>query len=218
MKSSKVLQEIGFICLHILPFIYLGIVYSSLPSQVPTHFNIHGEPDDYSSKFSLIWILLALNGIGYLLFLLIPKIDPKKFAETHVKIYRNIRIIITCMLVSISLLMVYMANGDALKGIMWLGIILAALCIFLGNYMQAVKHNYFIGIRTPWTLSSEDNWNKTHYVTGKLMFFGGILSLLILFIFPIEFSPLAPAIVLIAASLFGFIYSFVLFKQLKKEA
>ena len=208
-------REMGLLMLHILPFIYLYLVYGSLPELVPTHFNIDGVADNYSQKSTLIWILLALNVLGYLLFLVIPKIDPKKFASTHEKIYTRIRIGISVLLVSLSGLMVYLANGDASKGILILAVIFAGLCIFLGNYLQAVKPNYFIGIRTPWTLSSENVWRKSHLFTGRFMFFGGLLSLPILFVIPSNFAPVPPVIALVGASIFGFIYSFILYKKEK---
>lgn len=215
MESKKMTREMGLFILHTLPFIYLYLVYDKLPEMVPTHFNMDGVADDFSNRSTLIWILLALNGLGYLLFLIIPKIDPKKFATTHEKIYTRIRIGISVLLVSLSGLMVYMANGDPLKGILILAIIFSGLCIFLGNYLQAVKPNYFIGIRTPWTLSSETVWRKSHLVTGRIMFFGGLLSLPILFFIPLNYSPFPPVIVLIAASLIGVVYSFVMYKNEK---
>lgn len=213
METKKVLREISFLMLHLSPFVYLFMIYDSLPDMVPTHFNIQGVPDDYSKRETLIWILAALNGIGYLLFLFIPLIDPKKFAQTHEKIYQRIRFGFSIMLILISILIVYLANGDALKGIMALGVFFALLCLFLGNYLQAVKPNYFIGIRTPWTLHSEDVWRKTHLVTGRILFFGGLVSLPLLWMVPANLAPVASVIVLVGGSLFGLVYSYFLYRK-----
>lgn len=217
MKTKKIGREILFLMLHGAPFIYLSVIYSSLPDMVPTHFNIQGEADGYSTPETLVWILVALNGIGYLLFLVIPLIDPKKFATTHEKIYFRIRLGMTFLLVGLSILIVYLTTGDALKGIMALGIVFALLCIFLGNYLQAVKSNYFIGIRTPWTLSSESVWRKTHLITGRILFYGGLLSLPVLFLVPANLAPVGSVGVLILGSVFGIIYSYVLYRNEKKE-
>lgn len=217
MKTKKLTQELMFIVLHGAPFIYLLIMYDSLPDLVPTHFNIHGEADDYSKRETLVWILAALNGIGYLLFLVIPFIDPKKFATTHEKIYFRIRLGMTFLLVGLSMLMVYLANGDALKGIMAIGVFFVLICLFLGNYLQAVKTNYFIGIRTPWTLSSENVWRKTHLVTGRILFYGGILSIPVLFLVPANLAPVGSVAVLLGGSLFGVVYSYLLYRNEKRE-
>ena len=217
MEKRKIMREAGLIVFHLIPFVYLLIIYNHLPDVVPTHFDISGEPDDFSSKGSLFWILGLLNGIGYLLFLVIPRIDPKKFATTHEKVYNKIRVGMSVLFVALSFIIVYSAGGDALKGIFFLACIIAGLCIFLGNYFQAVKTNYFIGIRTPWTLHSEEVWRKTHHLTGRLLFFGGLLSVPLMFILPANLSPIAPVSILVGACMFGLIYSFILYKQQKNK-
>jgi uncharacterized membrane protein len=217
MKNFKLMNEFGFILAHVVPFIYLFFIYESLPQTVPTHFNIEGQADGFSSKSSLWWMLLALNGIGYLLFLLIPFIDPKKLQEKQPKIYNRLRIGITLMLVGLSILIVYMTQGDALNGIFALAIFMSMLCVFLGNYLQAVKPNYFIGFRTPWTLNSEENWKKTHLISGRILFYGGIISVLFVFLLPANLAPVASVSVLMGGSIFGLIYSYLLFRKQKKE-
>ena len=218
MENKKTLREALFISLHILPFVYLFLVYSGLPDMVPTHFNIQGEPDDYSKKQTLIWILLAMNVLGYLLFLVIPKIDPSRFAERGMKIYNRIRIGITLLFVILSLLIVYMANGDPLKGIFALAVVFVLLNLFLGNYLQAIKTNYFIGIRTPWTLSNENVWRKTHLLAGRMLFYGGLISIPFIFLLPSKWAPVPPVAILLIGSVFGLVYSYIAYTKEKKEA
>lgn len=217
MKKFNLVNELVFIVAHIAPFVYLFLMYDSMPETVPTHFNIEGEADGFSSKSNLIWMLLALNGIGYLLFLIIPLIDPKKLAEKQPKIYLRLRIGITLLLVGLSILIVYMTTGNAMNGIFALAVFFGMLCIFLGNYLQAVKSNYFIGLRTPWTLSSEENWKKTHLISGRILFYGGILSFPFIFFMPANLSPIIPVTVLVGGSVFGLIYSYLIFRKQKKE-
>ena len=90
IKTSKLLRELFFVTLHAIPMVYLFLVFNKLPDIVPIHFNINGEADDFTNKQNLIWMLLALNGIAYLLFLIIPKIDPKKKYTNDDKIYLRI--------------------------------------------------------------------------------------------------------------------------------
>jgi uncharacterized membrane protein len=215
MEAKRGLRETALVILHVIPFIYLLLVFKSLPDEVPTHFNFKGEADDYSNKYALWWMLALLNGIGYFLFLLIPRIDPKKFATSNPKIYFRIRVGMSILFVALSLLMIHMAGGHIVSGLLMLAAMFAALCIFLGNYLQAVRTNYFIGIRTPWTLHSEDVWRRTHRLTGRVLFFGGLVSVPLIFMVPFNLSPVAPAAVLIGGCLLGVVYSFILFKSTK---
>ena len=217
MKTNRLFKEIMFIIIHVIPVIYLVMIYDKLPAEIPMHFNLEGEPDSYSSKDKLFWLVGLMNGIGYILFLVIPFIDPKKFAEEHAKIYFRLRIGLTITFASLSALGVYLAYGDVQIGLKMMGLLLVMICLFLGNYMQAVRTNYFIGIRTPWTLSSETVWKKTHLLTGRLFFYGGLASLPVIFFVDFNLAPFAPALVLISASLFGLIYSFVLYKKEKSN-
>lgn len=215
--NTKAIREIGILLIVLIPFIYLGMVYSQLPDQVPTHFNLSGEPDRYSDRATLVWIILGLNIFIYILFLIIPKISPTKFEKINDKIYYRLRFGITFIMAAISALIIYMANGDAAIGIQILAVIFAVLCMFIGNYMQAVKSNYFIGIRTPWTLSNEEVWRKTHYVSGRLFFYGGLISLPLLFLVPSNLAPIPPVSVLVGTAIFSMIYSYIIFKKVKTE-
>ncbi|MBK7128149.1 MAG: SdpI family protein [Crocinitomicaceae bacterium] len=215
MKTNRLLKEIMFIIIHVMPVIYLVMIYDALPAEIPMHFNLEGEPDSYSSKDKLYWLVGLMNGLGYILFLVIPFIDPKKFAEEHAKIYFRLRVGLTIIFAGLSAIGVYLAYGDVHTGLQMMGLLLALICLFLGNYMQAVRTNYFIGIRTPWTLSSETVWKKTHLLTGRMYFYGGLASLPVIFFVSFNLAPFAPALVLVAASLFGLIYSFVLYKKEK---
>lgn len=195
--------------------VYLFLVFNKLPDIVPIHFNINGEADDFTNKQNLIWMLLALNGIAYLLFLIIPKIDPKKKYSNDDKIYLRIRLVMTLLLSGISVLLVYLANGDTEKGITILALMFGAMCVLLGNYLQAVKPNYFLGIRTPWTLSDDENWKKTHLFSGRFLFFGGIISVLLIFAMPSNLAPIPPVSNLLIGTLGAAIYSFILSRKQK---
>lgn len=216
MDTKRLMREIMVLVIHITPFIYLAMVYKTLPEMVATHFGIDGQADDWSKKESLVWILLGLNGFIYLLFLLLPKLAAKKFMQTSQSIMTKIRIIITLMIGAISFLLIYMADGNSENGILGLGIMFAVLNILLGNYLQAVKPNYFVGIRTPWTLESETVWRKTHRITGKIMFYGGLLSLPFLFLVSPNMAPFPPIVPLVGSTIFAMFYSYKLFKEEKK--
>ena len=85
----------------------------------------------------------------------------------------------------------------------------------LGNYFKTIKPNYFIGIRTPWTLENEEVWKKTHHFGGKLWFAGGLLIFILSLIIPIVYSFYVLMTVTVIISIIPIIYSYLEFKKLK---
>ena len=90
------------------------------------------------------------------------------------------------------------------------------LLVFIGNYFGKIRHNYTFGIKTPWTLASEEVWNKTHRISGPLWVVAGLIWMLSIFIT----EKLAFAIAMgsiIVVSIYGFAYSYILFQKLKNQ-
>jgi uncharacterized membrane protein len=146
---------------------------------VPVHFGIDGKADGWSGKGSL-WAMAAGIPLGlYALMLVIPVLDPKKrIGEMGVK-YHHFRFILGAFFSAISgyILYVTRSGGDMNAG--GLVAILGGFFAALGNYMQALRPNYFIGIRTPWTLESEEVWKSTHRLGGRMWMVGGVLLMVL---------------------------------------
>ena len=94
-------------------------------------------------------------------------------------------------------------------------VLVGGLFMFLGNYFQAIKPNYFIGIRTPWTLENENVWRKTHQLGGKLFFIAGLLIMILPFVLHQYFHEIFLTIIF-SAALIPVIYSYILSKQEEK--
>lgn len=173
-KSLKILTYI----LSLLPLIAILLLYSKLPSSVPTHWGISGQIT-YGPK-ATIWLLGLLPLIITCVLNITPKIDPKgKNYERFGKYYDSF-----CLLMTLSLVIL---NGIILSESLYPGNILVSnVCIilvgllftFIGNIMPKAKDNFTFGLRTPWTLSNTDVWNKTHRLGGKLFFGVGLLLIL----------------------------------------
>jgi len=88
--------------------------------------------------------------------------------------------------------------------------------MILGNFLNNVKPNYFIGFRTPWTLENEDNWRKTHHLGSKLWFFGGMLMIILILIISASYSHIVMLTGLIPLTIIPLAYSYYLFRQTKK--
>lgn len=180
MKENR--MKIIITSLITLAPILLGVLFwDRLPDQIATHFGQGNVPDGWSSKpmavFGLPLILVALH----LFCIFITLNDPKKK-----NIGRKILPIIFWMIPIISLLVNSATYGIAL-GLkidieLIVSLLLGLLFIVFGNYMSKIRQNYTVGIRLPWTLSSEDNWDKTHRLAGKLWIVGGVLVLFNVFL------------------------------------
>lgn len=164
-----------------LPYVYLATIWIKLPEQVPTHFNIEGVANDWSSKTTLLFIPGAL-GIGiYFLMLVIPALDPKKKIQQMGDKYYTLRFMLTIFFSLLATYLLYVSNTGSLKNPNMLLALIGALFAMLGNYFQTVRPNYFIGIRTPWTLENEQVWKKTHHLGGRLWTVGGVLIAILAF-------------------------------------
>jgi uncharacterized membrane protein len=176
------LKETALWAFLALPYVYLVSIWNNLPAVVPIHFNMQGVADDWSDR-SLLWFMPAGLGIGiYLLMLIIPAIDPKKRIQQMGDKYYRLRFLLTVFISLLSIYLLYATEAGSLKNPHLLFALLGMLFAMLGNYFQTVRSNYFIGIRTPWTLESEEVWKKTHHLAGRLWMGGGILIFLFAFL------------------------------------
>ena len=161
-----------------LPFIYLAYIWNELPSKVPIHWNIKGEIDRYGDKSELIIIPFLLPLLVYVIFLVVPKIDPKNKLNKMGNKLHTIKFFLTTFMSILALFIIYSAKNQSFTNPNYIILLIGVLFIILGNYFKTIKPNYFIGIRTPWTLENEAVWKKTHKLGGKLWFVGGIIVVL----------------------------------------
>ncbi|MDR6237151.1 SdpI family protein [Aureibacter tunicatorum] len=203
------------IILASIPPILLIIWWPDFSEPVPIHWNYKGEADQWGTKNSLILISL-IPFIIYGIMMAVPFIDPKKrILEMGNKFY-NLSLGITLFLTIIScFIMVISKSGQTLPNNLIIGL-LGGLFAFLGNYMKTVKPNYFIGIKTPWTLENETVWKKTHLLGGKLWFIGGISILVLSLILTPTTLFIAFISIILVITLIPFTYSFIIYKSLPK--
>jgi uncharacterized membrane protein len=182
MKNDKLYYLLLGLILAI-PLGYLAISWAKIPEKVPMHFDLDGNVNRYGNKSELIFIVVFLSAI--ILFLqLLFKIDPKKESiEANKPKYRMMSLAIAAFMAFIQVEIIGTAIN--IENTFNSNITFAAIGLLmavLGNYMQNIKPNYFMGIRTAWTLNNEEVWRRTHLIGGKLMFYSGLgLAILLLF-------------------------------------
>lgn len=154
------------------------LIYPQLPEQVPSHWNIRGEVDGYQGRFGGAFIIPLMTLGIYLLMLVLPVIDPKR--ENYPRFrgaYTFLRwgmVLFMTILYGVAILS---ALGYGLNVDVVIKAMVAGLFIIIGNYMGQFRHNYFVGIKTPWTLANEEVWQKTHRMGGKLWVACGLVCL-----------------------------------------
>ncbi|WP_339063883.1 SdpI family protein [Tepidibacillus marianensis] len=210
--------------LLILSTFITGIaLYSHMPDQVPIHWNLKGEVDGYAGKFQGTFMMPFLSLGMFLLFLFLPKLDPRKANyQDFRKTYEIILWAIQLFLIVIYYLTMYHAMVPAKDIPKYLQIsfvvplLVSILFIVLGNYMGKVKDNFFVGFRNPWTLSSKEVWYKTHRLGGKLFVISGILGIIgVFFGGTVAFILLLVPIIL--SSIVTMAYSYFVFQEEMKD-
>ena len=208
-------KELPLIGIVLAPFVYLAIIWNTLPERVPTHWNYKGEIDHWGDKYSLIGLLFLLPVLTYVLLLVIPKIDPKRKIELMGGKYYQLKFILVLFMSTLAFIILHTSVNQSTSSPNLIFIPIGVLFIALGNYFKVIQPNYFIGIRTPWTLESKEVWRLTHTLAGKLWIAGGLIIVLssltiaksifiYVFIMAIAILTLVPVI-----------YSYIKFKELK---
>ncbi len=203
------------ICLGLILaiFVVAAWLYPQLPESVPSHWNARGEIDGYMSKPWGVFLMPIITLAIYLMFFALPLISPHGFRME--KFTGVVRVFQTVMVLFMSLVTVttlLAARGDAVPlSNITLGAV-GMLLVVLGNYMGKIRKNFFIGIRTPWTLASDEVWARTHRLGGWTFSISGLLMMIASFT-----SANAQILIWICAgaALIPVLYSFILYRKLE---
>ncbi|MGD1004930.1 MAG: SdpI family protein [Methanoregulaceae archaeon] len=210
-------SEIVCAALILISFIAGIYLYSPMPYRMASHWNISGDVDGYMSKFWGVFLVPLIAFGLFLLFLIIPHIDPKKHNIEQFRVYYDrFFIVIIVFILYIYLLTLLWNLNVRFNLIQLMTPAFAVLFYYSGVVISHAKMNWFVGIRTPWTLSSEKVWNQTHALGGKLFKITGIIALLgIIFINYALFFILVP---LIVVGIYTVVYSYFAYREETKMA
>ena len=211
---KKELPIIGFV---LLPFIYLAYLWNSLPEKVPIHWDYKAEIDDWGTKYSLLGLIFLLPVFTYVLMLAIPKIDPKKRIELMGGKYYQIKFVLVVFMSVLALFIIHSSKSQTLSSPSIVFVLIGLLFMALGNYFKVIKQNYFLGIKTPWTLESEEVWKLTHILAGKLWIVGGLLIVIFSLVIPEDINFYLFIIITAIISIVPITYSYIIYKELKKS-
>ena len=203
--------------LLVLSLVLAVYFYQNFPVSVATHWGINGEANGYSGPLGAAFMLPAILIIIYLVFLFMPYIDPKKDQyAAFASVYHNFKDLIIAFLFIVYFLTGMNGLGYRVDIGFYMPIMVGVLFIFNGLLMRQVKSNWFMGVRTPWTMSSDTVWEKTNKLSSWVFAVSGLLiaatvlvaaqAKTILFILAITFMVLALPI-----------YSYILYSREKNK-
>ena len=207
---------IAILALILISFIIGISLWSIMPNMMASHWNASGQVDDYMSKFWGLFLFPFILVFFLILYHFIPRIDPlKKNIEKFRKYFDWFIFLIALFFLYIYILTLFFNLNYQIN--MTFAIIhsIAFLFFFIGILIQNAKRNWFVGIRTPWTLSSDIVWNKTHKIGGKLFKISAIITLIGLFFgkYAIWFLLIS----ILASVIYLLFYSYFEYKKLENK-
>lgn len=203
--------------LALLAFVAAALMYPFLPERLASHWNASGEVDGYTAKGWGLFLLPAVLALMALIFILIPRIDPLKAnIEKFRGYYEGFVLLLMLVMLAVFAMVLLWNQGVRISPNVLMPLILSPLFFCLGVLCEKSRPNWFIGIRTPWTLSNERVWEKTHRVGGKLFKIAGVLGLAGVFFQ--KWSFLFVLVPVVAVALYTVVYSYVAYQQEIKKA
>ena len=206
----------SIIVMLIVPFVLIAAFWAEIPDTIPIHFNGSGEPDRFGDKVPFIFLMPGISLFTFLLLYFIPHIDPKKRINAAQKGYTAFIMVMVVFFFVLFLLMF-----SQILGLNWFGnyivIVIPIFFMLLGNYMSKIRPNYFVGIRTPWTLQNEEVWERTHRFTGRLWVITSVIMLGVGLVFNSNYPGWLTAVYVGLVTIVPFVYSYIEYKKVKAD-
>ena len=191
------------------------IAYPSMADRVATHWNMQGEVDGWSSRFIVAWMIPLVMAVMLVIFRILPHIDPRRASyEKFRGAYDGIVITTLAFMLGLHALLLASATGSEVPVGRIIPAAVGAFFMVLGVLLPKAHPNWFIGIRTPWTMSSDVAWERTHRLGGTLFMLSGVMAVLASVVAPRQ----AAWVLIVSASVTGvavIAYSFVVWRREK---
>ena len=214
-KSKWTLMITSVIIL--LPIFGGLLLWDQLPDKVPFHWGINGEVDGWASKPVAVFLMPAMMLAVQWVCVLATTMEPKSKNATATKMMGIVLWIIPLLNIVLHVMVYTAALGHKINAAVVMPLIVGAMFVIIGNYLPKCKQSYTMGIKLPWTLNDEQNWNATHRLAGKLWVAGGVLTMLCA-VLPSVATFIVMMGVLVVMLVVPTIYSYRLYKKQQKNA
>lgn len=213
MKKNT--TEIIILIVLVIPFIAAFIFWDKLPNQMAIHFNFNGQADGFSNKPFGLLMLPVFNVLIWLLLKFLPKIIMhRQQFDLFSKRYTVIRLLVHSFITALYLAILMYTLQHRSNIILFIAYGILVLLLVTGNYLNNIKPNNFIGVRTPWTMKNAEVWRKTHHLTSRLWVAASLLMICIIpFVTELQVSVLLIAY-LIIITILPIIYSYIIYKKI----
>lgn len=195
----------------LIPIVVGLILWNNLPEQVPTHWDINGAVDGYATKTQAVFLMPLVLVAFHWICVVGTSLDPKK-QNINDKMFTLVLWIIPVISLLCNSMVFATALGHKISVEVIMPLFMGVLFIIIGNYMPKCKQSYTMGIKLPWTLEDEENWNKTHRMAGFLWVIGGVVIMATAFLglFWLFFVVIIPMVFVPT------VYSYLLYKKKNK--
>lgn len=211
MRSKR---NIAFLwVLAVLPAVMVAAVYGCLPRQVPIQWGFDGVVNTWGDK-SVYWIIALVCLLMAAMFQFLPFVDPKRRSYVvFQKYYDGFALLMELVMVlATAMTLVECIRPGTVSISRAVTVAISALFVFLGNMMGKIKHNYFMGIKTPWTLADPDVWNRTHRFTGRLWFLVGVVTIPCALLLPERIFALVFGVGMAVSTVAGILMSYIWYR------
>lgn len=154
--------------------LYAIAIYSSLPETVPTHWNLEGKIDGYGPKWTAFLFGPGLIALMTLLMVVLPRVSPRKFEPEPLGVFNYLMVLVNGFMLGMQVITTQAALGASFPVDRVIMVAVFLLFSVIGNVMGKMKRNFWMGVRTPWTLADERVWTITHRAAARLWTIGGV--------------------------------------------
>jgi len=219
MKIKYFRLTIIFVLVQIVLALLIGLPLAD-DAKVPSHWNLQGEVDGWTGKWQSIYMFPLINVIIFTLFVFFPAISPRyrKNSERFDKILPSLLNLLVFFFAAIHIYTLLLARALIPQGNIFIFVLLGLLFILIGNLLPKVPSNFYVGVRIPWTLSSETVWRKTARMTGKSFSACGLIFVIIGMIGKINvFTKIILISMFFLIIFWPTIYAFIVYKKEQKS-
>jgi uncharacterized membrane protein len=211
------MRKITVIGMVVVALALSAILYPRLPEKMPTHWNLAGQVNGYTSRAVGVCAVPLTMLFVFALLEILPRTSPRGFeVSASSRAYAAIEISVITLLFAIHCLILAASLGTHVEMQIVIPLLVGALFIVIGNYLGKFSRNFFVGVRTPWTLASEEVWFRTHRMAGPLFVAGGIIMMIVL---PFAQRPgvmrIALIAIIIVVAVVPIVYSYVIYRKLE---
>ena len=203
--------------------LWLGVVAFSLwarfqlpDAPIATHFDLDGQPNGFSSRDQALAFFPIMMPVLALFLWVLPVISPKNASLKRSQLaYDTAQLAIIAFLAVVHIVLVLKALGVHIDIISILSLGAGFLFLIIGNFLPKTRFNYFMGVRTPWTLSDERVWDRTHRLAGPLFMLAGLVVILSACLLPQSWQTTILLVAALGASLIACAYSYIVSRHLR---